>query len=53
MKERGILESYKTIEGQSCAELVEKKSRFIAQLSPVTTEEEALAFLEKVRKAHP
>ena len=34
------------------AEIVEKKSRFIAYLSPVSDENEALAFIEKIRKKH-
>ncbi len=33
-------------------ELVEKKSRFIATLRPVKTEEEAAAFIEEVRKKY-
>ena len=32
------------------AEIIEKKSRFIATVRPVETEEEALAFLEEIRK---
>lgn len=43
---------YMTIAGTATAEIEEKKSRFIAQLSHVETEEEALAFLEKIRAAH-
>lgn len=43
---------YKTIEGEVSAEIVEKKSRFIASLCHVETEEEALSFLEEVRSAH-
>ena len=34
------------------AEIVEKKSRFIASLRPVKTEEEALLFLEETRKKY-
>lgn len=34
------------------ATLTEKKSEFIAQLAPVETEAEALAFLERVRAQH-
>ncbi|MGN0435394.1 MAG: YigZ family protein [Wujia sp.] len=33
-------------------EIVEKKSRFIAQIQPVSTEEEAYAFIESIRKKH-
>ena len=34
------------------AELVEKRSRFIGQIRPVETEEEARAFVEQVKKKH-
>ena len=34
------------------AELVEKRSRFIGQVKPVETEEEARAFVEQVKKKH-
>lgn len=44
--------SYTTIEGESSAEIVEKKSRFIGHLKHVETEEEALDFLKKVRTRH-
>lgn len=43
---------YRTIEGQTEFELVEKKSRFIAHLSHVGDEEEALDFLNAIRKEH-
>lgn len=42
--------SHHTIEGRSIAEIEEKKSRFIAQLAHVESEEEALAFLDEVRR---
>lgn len=41
--------SYKTVRTKSDAELIEKKSRFIAHIAPVTSEAEALAFLEEIR----
>ena len=44
---------YKTIQGTAQAEYEEKKSRFIGQVAHVETEEEAVAFLEGVRAAHP
>ena len=44
--------SYLTIEGRAQAEIEEKKSRFIAQLCHVETEEEALSFLEEIRTHH-
>lgn len=43
---------YRTIEKESSAEIVEKKSRFIAKLYPVSSEEEALEILEKTRKKY-
>ncbi len=44
--------SYKTIAAPATAELVEKKSRFIGQIAPVTTEEEALDFIASVKAEH-
>ena len=43
---------YTTIQGRVIAEIEEKKSRFIAHLAHVETEEEALAFLEEIRAEH-
>ncbi len=39
-----MAENYKIIYKEGTGELVEKKSRFIAQIRPVKSEEEALAF---------
>ena len=47
----GVVAAYKTIAARAEAEIVEKKSRFIGQIAPVATEEEALAFIAEV-KAH-
>ena len=44
--------SYKTIYTGGSGEIVEKKSRFIATLLPVQTEEEALAFIEQMKKKY-
>ena len=41
---------YKIVYTGGEAEIVEKKSRFIATVSPVKTEEEALAFIEAQKK---
>ncbi|MBQ7036557.1 MAG: YigZ family protein [Clostridia bacterium] len=46
------MQNYKTVLREAEAEFTEKRSRFIAQVSPVQSEEEALAFLEKVRTKH-
>lgn len=43
---------YKVVYTGGEAEIVEKKSRFIATVSPVKTEEEALAFIEAVKKKY-
>lgn len=47
-----MLSSYRTVYQGREAEIVEKKSRFIAAVQEVRTEEEALAFIEKVKKQH-
>lgn len=44
--------AYQTVAERATAEIVEKRSRFIAQLAPVASEEEALAFIEDVRAEH-
>lgn len=46
------MESYKTIEGFAFDETVEKKSRFIGYIKPVSTEEEALSFINEISKKH-
>lgn len=43
---------YKTIKAESIAEFVEKKSRFIGHITPVTTIEQAITFIEKISKQH-
>ena len=43
---------YKIVYTGGEAEIVEKKSRFIATVSPVKTEEEALAFIEATKKKY-
>ena len=46
------METYKTISKQDKAELVEKKSRFIAYVKPVQTEEAAIEFIEEIKTKH-
>ena len=46
------MSEYATIAGRCVAEIEEKKSRFIAHLSHVESEDEALAFLEEIRAEH-
>ena len=45
-------ENYRIVFTGGSGEIVEKKSRFIATVSPVESEEEALAFIEKTRKQY-
>lgn len=47
-----MLKRYKTIYQGKEGEIIEKKSRFIATVRLVETEEEALAFLEEMRKKY-
>lgn len=44
------MDEYKILYKGGRGELVEKKSRFIAVAKPVTTEEEAVAFIEEIKK---
>lgn len=46
------MSEYATIAGRCVAEIEEKKSRFIAHLTHVESEDEALAFLEEIRAEH-
>lgn len=43
---------YKTVFSRGTAELVEKKSRFIANVAPVKTEEEAIAFVSEIKSQY-
>lgn len=45
-------EAYKVLYRGGEGELVEKKSRFIATTRPVTSEEEAIAFVEEMKKKY-
>nr|WP_297884993.1 YigZ family protein [uncultured Blautia sp.] len=47
-----MLEIYKTVLEGGVGEITEKKSRFIATVRPVKSEEEALAFLEETKKKY-
>ena len=46
------MEDYLVPRGEGISEYVEKKSRFLGRVFPVTTEAEAKAYLEAVRKEH-
>ena len=43
---------YKTVKEEATGEITEKKSRFIATIRPVATEEEALAFIAEMKKKY-
>lgn len=47
-----MVESYKTLYLGGQGEIIEKKSRFIANIHPAETEEEALHFLETIRRKY-
>ena len=47
-----MLERYKTVYRGKEGEIIEKKSRFIATVHLVETEEEALAFIEEMKKKY-
>lgn len=44
--------SYKTVYTGGSGEITEKKSRFLAEIIPVSSEEEAMEFLEKIKKIY-
>ena len=46
------MEKYKTVKEFASCEIIEKKSRFIGYVCPVTTEKEALEFISKISKKH-
>ena len=47
-----MLDSYKTVYEGKEGEIVEKKSRFIATVRSVESEEDALSFIEEMRKKY-
>ncbi|WP_098748658.1 YigZ family protein [Paenibacillus sp. EZ-K15] len=47
-----MLDRYKTVRQTGSKEIVIKKSRFIGHVMPVETEEEAVAFIEEIKKKH-
>ncbi|MEF2967051.1 YigZ family protein [Paenibacillus sp. M1] len=47
-----MLERYKTVRGAGEKEIVIKKSRFIGHVKPVESEEEAVGFIEEIKKRH-
>ena len=51
-KVKNMLSQYKTVYVGREAEIIEKKSRFIATVKPVKTEAEAIAFIESLKKKY-
>ncbi len=47
-----MADAYKILYEGASAEIVEKKSRFIADVAPVTSEEEAAAFIDGIKKKY-
>ncbi len=47
-----MLKDYITIEHEAAPEFIEKRSRFIGYIKPVTTEKEALDFINSLRSKH-
>lgn len=45
-------DSYRTVARETCDEFTEKRSRFIGYIKPVTTEEEAVAFIQSIKSKH-
>ncbi|AKG33697.1 YigZ family protein [Paenibacillus durus] len=47
-----MLEQYRTVRSSGSKEIVIRKSRFIGHVMPVETEEEAVQFIEDIKKKH-
>lgn len=47
-----MIESYKAVYAEGKGEIVEKKSRFIASVQPIESEEEAISYIEQMRKKY-
>jgi uncharacterized YigZ family protein len=47
-----LLEKYYTVKGYGEAEIVIEKSRFICYVNRATTEEEAIRFIQEIKKKH-
>ena len=46
------MNTYKTVQGFASDELVEKRSRFIGYCKPVSTQDEAIAFINEIKTKH-
>lgn len=47
-----MLKEYKTVKKAAVAEFIERRSRFISTIKPVTTEDEALNLIEQMRSKY-
>lgn len=47
-----MLEQYRTVRSPGFREVVIRKSRFIGHVMPVENEEEAVQFIENIKKQH-
>ena len=47
-----MLKTYRTVEQFGQDEIIIEKSTFIGYAKPVTSEEEALAFIQEIKKKH-
>ncbi|MEE1144830.1 MAG: YigZ family protein [Acutalibacteraceae bacterium] len=47
------MDSYLTVKNDTSDQFIERKSRFIGYIRPVTTETDAIAFVSEIRKKHP
>ena len=52
MENNEDFQEYKVVYQGGEGEIVEKKSRFIATIQPVTTQEEAIEFIERIKKQY-
>lgn len=43
---------YRTVEKEACDEFVEKRSKFIGYIKPVTTSDEAVEFISQIKSKH-
>ena len=47
-----LMNTYKTVKAFASDELVEKRSRFIGYCKPVSTQDEAIAFINEIKTKH-
>lgn len=46
------MKEYKTVEAEACDEFTEKKSRFIGYVKPVSTQKDAVDFINSIKTKH-